>query len=96
MGTGKPLGLIIEKATGQTYYNEVTSRFLQPLHLTLTAPGVMTYNPVEEWTGGGLVSNSRDLAVWAKTLYEGRAMKGPYLKDLFHAVPRSGSQWHSR
>lgn len=113
------VGLIIEKATGRKYYDEVTRRFLRPLGLTLTAPaagrrlsglasgympsdnplglpaktttapGVLTYNPVEEWTGGGLVSNSRDLAVWAKALYEGRAMKGPYLEDLFRAVPQS-------
>ncbi len=113
------VGLIIEKATGHTYYDEVTSRFLKPLHLTLTAPesspnlpglaagymaannvfglppkttiapGVMAFNPVIEWTGGGLVSNSRDLVVWAKTLYEGRAMKGNYRKDLLRSVPTS-------
>ncbi len=113
------LGLIIEKATGHTYFDEVTRRFLKPLYLNLTTPassrnlpdlasgympkenplglpvktttaqGFMTYNPIEEWTGGGLVSNSRDLAMWAKNLYEGRAMKRPYLKDLFHAGSRS-------
>jgi D-alanyl-D-alanine carboxypeptidase len=113
------VGLIIEKATGHTYYDEVTRRFLKPLHLTLTgpssrnmpglaagympkenpfglptkttsAPGVMTYNPVEEWTGGGLVSNSLDLANWAKALYEGHAMAGPYLDALLRATPRKG------
>jgi D-alanyl-D-alanine carboxypeptidase len=111
------VGMIIEKATGHTYYEEATRRFLKPLHLDLTspsntpnlpglaagymekgnafgmavkttvAPGVMGWNPAQEWTGGGMVSNPRDLVVWAKALYEGRAMKGPYLKDLMHAVP---------
>ena len=120
------VGLIIEKTSHHTYYEEVTSRFLKPLHLTLTAPafsrnlpglasgympkdnplglpakttttpGVLTYNPVEEWTGGGLVSNSHDLAVWAKTLYEGHAMKGPYLTDLLQAVsPTPDDQSHA-
>jgi D-alanyl-D-alanine carboxypeptidase len=118
------IGLIIEKATGRTYYDELTRRFLEPLRLRLTspaasrnlpglasgymsghnplglppkttvAPGVMTYNPVEEWTGGGLASNSRDLAVWAKALYEGRAMRGPYLDELLRSVPRSKDPKH--
>ncbi len=32
------VGLIIEKVTGRSYYEEVTSRFLRPLHLAFTAP----------------------------------------------------------
>lgn len=52
-----------------------------------TAPGVMAWNPALEWTGGGFVSTPRDLARWAKALYEGKAMPGDYLDELFHAVP---------
>lgn len=98
------VGMIIEKATGRSYYEEVTERFLRPVGLehttpsnrrelpglaagyvspenpfglpalpakTTIAPGVMAWNPAVEWTGGGLASTSRDLAVWAKALFEG-------------------------
>jgi D-alanyl-D-alanine carboxypeptidase len=51
------------------------------------ATGVMAWNPAVEWTGGGFVSSSRDLARWAKALYEGKAMEGDYLGELFRSVP---------
>lgn len=57
---------------------------------TTEAPGVMAWNPAIEWTGGGFVSNPRDLAVWAKALYEGRAMPGQYRDQLFRSVPVTG------
>jgi len=111
------LGLIIEKAAGRSFYQEVEQRFLVPLKLDQTtpsdrraleglaagytaadnplglppkstnAPGVMAWNPAVEWTGGGFVSSSRDLARWAKALYEGHAMPGNYLGELFRSVP---------
>ena len=110
------LGLIIERVTGHSYYEEVTRRFLEPLHLTLTTPsdrlelpglaagymaeenafglpaktivnpGIMAWHPGLEWTGGGFVSNSKDLVVWAKALFEGRAIEGSYLDDLLQSV----------
>ena len=113
------VGLIIEAVTGHSYYEDVTQRFLEPLHLTLTTPsdrlelpglaagymspdnafglppkttlrpGVMVWHPGLEWTGGGLVSNSKDLVVWAKALYEGHAIKGNYLESLLQSVPIS-------
>lgn len=113
------VGLIIEKATGRSYYKEVQERFLDPLDLSLTSPsdrhdlsglaagymsadntfglpakttsddGRMVWNPATEWTGGGLASNSLDIARWAKALFEGRAMEGPYLDDLLSARPIS-------
>jgi len=113
-------GLIIEAATGQSYYEEVQRRFLDPLHLDLTSPsdqfeltglatgylapdnvlnlptrtttrpGVLVWHPGVEWTGGGLVSNSRDLVVWAKALFEGEAMEGPYRDTLLQSVPVAG------
>jgi D-alanyl-D-alanine carboxypeptidase len=49
----------------------------------------LAWNPAIEWTGGGLVSNSLDLAKWAKALFEGRAMNGPYLDDLLREIPIS-------
>ncbi len=111
------LGLIIERAGGASYYDQVRQRFLDPLKLKLTEPadhrdlpnlaagylspknpfglpekitagGKLRYNPATEWTGGGLVSNPRDLAVWAKTLYEGRALEKPYLDELLATDPQ--------
>jgi D-alanyl-D-alanine carboxypeptidase len=108
------LGLVIERAGGASYYDQVRERFLVPLKLTLTEPsdhrdipnlaagylaaknpfglpqkitadGKLRYNPATEWTGGGLASNPQDLARWAKTLYEGRALQKPYLDELLAA-----------
>ena len=58
---------------------------------TTSAPGVMKWNPAVEWTGGGLVSTSRDLVVWGRALYEGRALSGPYLDELLKSVPVGGA-----
>ena len=110
------LGLVIEKATGNSYYNEVDRRFLKPLNLYQTVPsdhrelpflvagyttennlfhlprktvdneGIMVWNPAIEWTGGGFLMSSSDLARWAKLLYEGKAMSFDYLDDLFSSV----------
>ncbi len=56
---------------------------------TTSDDGRMVWNPAIEWTGGGFASNSLDLANWAKTLFEGRAMEGPYLEDLLRETPIS-------
>ena len=111
------LGMIIESATGQDYYDIVHARFLEPLQLTQTSPsnrpdlpdlatgymseenpfgfpaatttidGEMAWNPGVEWTGGGLVSTSRDLALWGAALFQERAMDAPYLSDMLTSVP---------
>lgn len=111
------LGLVVEKAAGHRYYDEIGRRFLRPLGLTMTSasdsrelpglaagylsgdnifglpckttlrPGFMAWHPGVEWTGGGVVSNPKDLVVWAKALYEGHAMKGCYLPALLKSVP---------
>jgi D-alanyl-D-alanine carboxypeptidase len=39
-------------------------------------------HPLTEWTGGGLATSPVDLARWAKLLYEGDAMPGPYVDEL--------------
>lgn len=111
------IGLVIEAATGRPCFDEITSRFLAPLNLTLTTPsdrrflpglasgymaannafglppkttmsdGVMLWNPSFEWTGGGLVSNSLDLARWGAALFGGKAMPGAYLDEILNSVP---------
>ncbi len=111
-------GMIIERATGSSYYGELTRRFLTPLGLSMTGPAdrrglpslapgyvggsnpfglprktvsraMLVVNPINEWTGGGLVSNPQDLALWAKALYEEKALKKPYLDDLIDSVAPS-------
>jgi len=111
------IGLVIEEATGRTYYDEIEERFLIPLDLTLTTPadrrflpglaagymaadndfgfprktttanGEMVWHPGFEWTGGGLVSNSLDLARWGSALFRGDAMPGSYLDELLNSTP---------
>ncbi len=110
------VGLIIEKASDSTYYEELSHRFLKPLNLTLTSPlnqrkvvglaqgyasksqklfglpykvvdaGTFVFNPSIEWTGGGVVSNSKDLVGWAKALYEGKAIGRPYLDEMLNSI----------
>jgi D-alanyl-D-alanine carboxypeptidase len=59
---------------------------------TVAQDGVLVYNPATEWTGGGLVTTARDLARWAKALYEGEALSGAYLGLLLDAVPKDSTQ----
>jgi len=54
---------------------------------TLDKAGRLHWHPAVEWTGGGLVSTSRDLARWGAALFTGKAMNGDYLSELFNAVP---------
>lgn len=111
------LGLLVERVSGQDFYEFVDSRFLAPLALNRTSPsnqrklpglaagymhgdnpfglparttdaeGVMLWNPAIEWTGGGFISSSLDLARWGKALLEGNAMDGTYLDELLREAP---------
>ncbi|MCK5056437.1 MAG: beta-lactamase family protein [Candidatus Aminicenantes bacterium] len=110
------LGMIIEKITGNTYYDELDKRVLKPLKLHNTTPsdkrelkglipgysrlgapfyisgkvltedGKYIFNPQLEWTGGGLVTNSLELALWAKWLYEGKILPGKALEKMLTGV----------
>jgi len=53
--------------------------------------GMMLFNPANEWTGGGLITNPQDLVLWAKLLYEERALDKPYLKELLESGFRGES-----
>jgi D-alanyl-D-alanine carboxypeptidase len=109
-------GLVLEKASGMTFYQALQERILDPLQLTSTLPqdrrsvpglaqgyavessrlfglpekmvdgGRLVFHPRTEWTGGGLFSNSSDLARWAKTLYQEEALPRPYLDELLGSV----------
>lgn len=109
------VGMIIERVTKNTYYNEVRRRIIRRLDLddtipsnTRFMPGVITgysrpgspfgfegrviidgkfiINPQCEWTGGGLVSTSKDLARWARALYEGRVLSKASLDEMLSGV----------
>jgi D-alanyl-D-alanine carboxypeptidase len=56
---------------------------------TMDQAGRLLWDPAMEWTGGGLVSTSRDLAVWGHALFGGTAMEEPYLDRLLDGVPVS-------
>jgi len=110
------LGMVIEELTGNSYYDELQSRILDPLNLDDTSPsdnqlleglipgytgdhippfnlpskvavdGMHAINPQFEWTGGGLLSNTGDLALWIKNLYEGRVFSTEQLEKLISPV----------
>lgn len=48
--------------------------------------GRFIINPQFEWTGGGMVSNSEDLARWAKFMYEGKAFDASLLPEMLDGV----------
>jgi D-alanyl-D-alanine carboxypeptidase len=114
------IGMMIERATGSDYYQELRKRILDPLGFRRTAPadrrdleglanghlaaknlmglpertlqdGVLLFNPINEWTGGGLVNNPQDLVRWAKLLYEEKALDKPYLEELLNSGFRGES-----
>jgi D-alanyl-D-alanine carboxypeptidase len=48
--------------------------------------GKFIINPQFEWTGGGMVSNSEDLARWAKLMYEGKAFDATLVPEMLNGV----------
>ena len=48
--------------------------------------GKFVINPQFEWTGGGYVSTSQDLARWAKMIYEGQAFSPDLLPQVLEGV----------
>lgn len=56
---------------------------------TADETGRLLWDPGMEWTGGGFLSTSRDLAAWGHALFSGTAMEAPYLHRLLDGVPVS-------
>lgn len=54
---------------------------------TTVAPGILAWHPGVEWTGGGLVSNARDLAVWGHALFGGEVLAGASLRSMLEPGP---------
>jgi len=53
---------------------------------TMIVRGVLRWNPLSEWAGGGFISNSGELARWAKLLWSGEAMHGSYLDEMVGSI----------
>lgn len=49
--------------------------------------GVMQWHPAMEGAGGGLISNSHDLALWGWLLYGGKAVAPAALDEILNAAP---------
>lgn len=98
----KPLKLDSTKPSNQPLLNGLVSGYTaldNPFGLpekTVDKTGALLWNPAVEWTGGGLISTSRDLAIWAKLLYEGRVMQAKYLAELLQSVPINQEESQAR
>ena len=62
-----------------------------PFHGPMVRNEELVFNPQFEWTGGGFISNSADLAVWIKEFYE--RTKSVQL-DTLNAVPAATGKDH--
>ena len=65
----------------QGYAHASVRLFDTPLEIVVD--GQLVVHPLQEWTGGGVVNNPQALVRWAKLLYEGDAIEGDDLPDLF-------------
>ncbi|HEY5758930.1 MAG TPA: serine hydrolase domain-containing protein, partial [Steroidobacter sp.] len=87
-----PLGLTLTASSNgrsipglaQGYANGRNALLLGPT--MIDAAGKLTYDPSIEFTAGGFVSNSGDLARWVFALYGGRALDATGLAEMV-AVP---------
>ncbi len=88
-----PLGLVLTGPSDRPDLPGLAAGYMSPDNefglpaKTTLSPGVMAWDPVIEGAGGGLVSNPKDLVVWAKALFEGRAMADGYMQTLLRSVP---------
>jgi D-alanyl-D-alanine carboxypeptidase len=90
-----PLGLNLTSPSDNRFLSGLAAGYTakdNPFGLpskTTSDSGIMVWHPGFEWTGGGLVSNSRDLALWGWSLYGGRAVGDSSLQEIMTSVPVS-------
>lgn len=53
---------------------------------TMDEAGLLDWNPVIEWTGGGFAATSADIAAWGHALFTVAAMETDYLDELLDGV----------
>ena len=89
------LGLVIEKASGHSYAQELEQRILEPLGLDQTElprtqrlPDIADggYNPNVPWAAGAIVSNARDLSRFYSALLSGRILSSATLATMKKTV----------
>ncbi|HEY9050500.1 MAG TPA: serine hydrolase domain-containing protein, partial [Gammaproteobacteria bacterium] len=88
----KPLGLIHTSAlnerdaagVAQGYATKGQQLFGFPAKIL--HKGSFVFDPSLEWTGGGLISTSKDLVHWAKALYGGTVIDVHYLNEMLSSV----------
>ncbi|MFK0254269.1 serine hydrolase domain-containing protein [Streptomyces sp. NPDC090445] len=92
-------GMVIEKATGRSYADEVQRRIVRPLGLrhtylpaagdtSMPAPSLAAPSEVEPWAWaeGGMISNAPDLERFLGALLRGRLLPPAQQRELF-AMP---------
>jgi len=52
----------------------------------LLPDGKMAFNPASEWTGGGLVTNSKDLARWYSALFSGEILSTESRRQMVESL----------
>ena len=57
-----------------------------PVPEEVTTNGRVAFNPQMEWTGGGMLSNTADLARWARLLYAGDVLKPATRTEMCQGV----------
>jgi D-alanyl-D-alanine carboxypeptidase len=88
-----PLGLEHTSPSNRVDLHGLVSGYLAPdndfgLHYKTThKPGVMMWHPGIEWTGGGFVSNSKDLAKWFSYLFSPTSDFNCIGKEMTDSVP---------
>ena len=87
----KPLGLDQTAPTETDLLENVVPGELDPRTLKIAGfsirDGHLVYNAQAEYAGGGMISTSRDLARWAKLLWEGKVFSRAMLDQMLDAKP---------
>lgn len=82
----KPFGLAHMTGNARRAPNLVNGYLMEENSLGIPersfADGAIFSNPAVEFTGGGVMSTSADLARWASILYQERALSAPYLEEM--------------
>jgi D-alanyl-D-alanine carboxypeptidase len=92
------LGLIVEKVTGRSLDQVVTSRIIRRLHLRSTSYGTAHAQRMTPWLGtkenfgrpvsgdGGIISNVQDLATFFRAFLGGRLLPQKQLSEMTRTI----------
>ena len=89
-----PLALNLTTPANRRMISGLVPGYLEeenPFHLPpkSMAGGRLLVHPAMEWTGGGLVTNSKDLVRWAKVLYEGQVIDQKLVDEMLSSVAKT-------